>query len=87
MTYTTLLLVLCVGAVLPTLAIKYTYEVKYLDVPVSKVQTGVNIVAFVGNTASVWQYVYVICVSHHYQEEFKDEAQTALFKEPVHTAQ
>jgi len=49
MTYTATLLVLCVGAVLPTLAIKYTYEVKYLDVPVSKVQTGVKIVAFVGN--------------------------------------
>jgi len=50
MTYAASLLVLCVGAVLPTLAIKYTYEVKYLDVPVSKVQTGVKIVAFVGNT-------------------------------------
>ena len=50
MTYTASLLVLCVGAVLPTLAIKYTYEVKYLDVPVSKVKTRVNIVAFVGNT-------------------------------------
>jgi hypothetical protein len=49
MTYTATLLVLCVGAVLPTLAIKYTYEVKYLDVPVSKVQTRVKIVAFVGN--------------------------------------
>jgi hypothetical protein len=50
MLYGVSLLVLCFGAVLPTLAIKYTYEVKYLDVPVSKVQTGVKIVAFVGNT-------------------------------------
>jgi hypothetical protein len=30
-----LLLVLCTGAVLPTFAIKYTYETKYVDVPVS----------------------------------------------------
>jgi hypothetical protein len=29
------MLVLCTGAVLPTFAIKYTYETKYLDVPVS----------------------------------------------------
>jgi len=50
MTYVASLLVLCFGAVLPTLAIKYTYEVKYLDVPVSKVQTGAKIVVFVGNT-------------------------------------
>jgi hypothetical protein len=29
------MLLLCTGAVLPTFAIKYTYETKYVDVPVS----------------------------------------------------
>jgi hypothetical protein len=44
-----IILVLCVFAVLPTLAIKYTYDIKYLDVPVSKIGIGVGIIGLIAN--------------------------------------
>jgi hypothetical protein len=36
----TVLMVLCAVAVMPTLSLNYTYEIKYLDVPVSNTQPG-----------------------------------------------
>jgi hypothetical protein len=46
---TALLLVLFTGAVLPTFAIKYTYETKYVDVPVSNTVALVVCIFLVGS--------------------------------------